>query len=65
MEGLKASLPLFEPQHFVMPFLAHALGTFFGAFLVAAIAPKQKMKYAIGIGLWFLLGGLANIFLLP
>ena len=30
MEGLKASLHLFEPKHFVFPFLAHALGTLVG-----------------------------------
>ena len=27
MEGLKAAMHLFEPKHFIMPFLAHALGT--------------------------------------
>ena len=33
-EGLKASMHLFQPKHFIMPFLAHALGTFVGALLV-------------------------------
>ncbi|HRD40433.1 MAG TPA: hypothetical protein PLC65_17520, partial [Bacteroidia bacterium] len=28
MEGLKASMHLMEPKHFLMPFLAHALGTY-------------------------------------
>ena len=28
MEGLKACLHLCEPKHFLMPFLAHALGVF-------------------------------------
>ena len=32
-EGLKASMHLFQPKHFIMPFLAHALGTFAGALL--------------------------------
>jgi hypothetical protein len=31
MEGLRASLHLFEPKHFVFPFLAHAFGTLVGA----------------------------------
>ncbi len=31
-EGLRAAMPLFEPRHFIMPFLAHALGTLTGAF---------------------------------
>ncbi len=30
MEGLKASLLLFEAKHFVFAFLAHALGALFG-----------------------------------
>ena len=31
-EGLKAAMPLFEPKHFLFPFLAHAVGTLVGAF---------------------------------
>ena len=27
LEGLKTSMHLFQPKHFLMPFLAHALGT--------------------------------------
>ena len=30
VEGLKATMHLFEPKHFLMPFLAHALGTLTG-----------------------------------
>ncbi len=65
MEGLKASLHLFQPKHFIMPFLAHALGTFAGAFLAALVAANHKMKFALGIGIFFLAGGIANTFLLP
>ncbi|UPQ78712.1 hypothetical protein M0M57_13925 [Flavobacterium azooxidireducens] len=65
MEGLKNSMHLFEPKNFVFPFLAHALGTLVGAFLAAKIAANHKMKFAYGIGFFFLLGGIANVFLLP
>lgn len=65
MEGLKSSLHLFEPKHFIMPFLAHALGALSGAFLAALIAPSRKMWYALGIGLWNLVGGVMNTYLLP
>jgi uncharacterized membrane protein HdeD (DUF308 family) len=65
MEGLKESMHLFEPKHFVMPFLAHALGTLLAAFLAASFVTKHKMRFAIGIGIWFLIGGVANIFSLP
>lgn len=65
MEGLKESMHLFQPQHFIMPFLAHALGTFAGAILAALIAVNHKMKFALGIGVFFLVGGIANVFMLP
>lgn len=65
MEGLKNSMHLFEPKNFVFPFLAHALGTIVGAFLVAKIAASHKMKFAYAIGFFFLLGGITNVFLLP
>lgn len=65
MEGLKASMHLFEPKHFLLPFLAHSLGTFAGAFVAAFIAANHKMKFALGIGLFFLAGGITNIFMLP
>lgn len=64
-EGLKASMPFFEWQHFVFPFLAHALGTFVGAVTAAAIAADSKMKFALTIGFFFLMGSVANMVLLP
>jgi hypothetical protein len=65
MEGLKASLHLFEPKHFIMPFLAHALGTLLGAFVTAKMVLNHKMKFALGIGTWYLIGGIINIVMLP
>ncbi len=32
-ERLIESMHLFEPRHFIFPFLAHSLGTFAGAFV--------------------------------
>lgn len=65
MEGLKAGIHLFQPKHFVFPFLAHALGTFAGALLAAIIAASRKMLFALVIGGFFLAGGIANILMLP
>lgn len=65
MEGLKASMHLFEPKHFIFPFLAHALGTLAGAIIAALIAVTHKMKFALGIGLFFIIGGIINIISLP
>ena len=64
MESLKASLHLFEPRHFIFPFLAHALGTLVGAFAAASIAANNKLKFALGIGAFFLIGGITNIIML-
>ena len=65
MEGLKESMHLFQPKHFILPFLAHALGTFAGAFLTGLLAVNHKMKFALGIGAAFLMGGIANTIMLP
>ncbi len=65
IEGLKSSINLFESKHFLMPFLAHALGTLVGAALAALIGATHKKKLALGVGVYFLLGGTAAIFMLP
>jgi uncharacterized membrane protein YqgA involved in biofilm formation len=64
-EGLKASMHLFEPKHFIFPFLAHTLGTLVGASVAALIAASHKTKFALGIGVFFLMGGIASVFMLP
>lgn len=65
MEGLKASMHLFTPKNFIMPWLAHALGTFVGALVAALIAANNKMKFAIAIGCIFLIGGIAAVMMIP
>lgn len=57
MEGLRATMHLFEPKHFLFPFLAHALGTMAGAAAAAAIGASHQFKLAMGIGALFLAGG--------
>lgn len=65
MEGLQASLHLFQPRHFIFPFLAHTLGTFTGAFVAALLAASHKLKIGLAIGVFFLIGGIINVFMLP
>jgi hypothetical protein len=65
MEGLRESIHLFRPRHFLMPFLAHALGTFAGAYLTAKVALSHQLKCALIIGVLFLAGGITNVYLLP
>lgn len=65
-KSLSAGIHLFEPKHFLFPFLAHALGTLAGAlttWLVASKAWKARMAWVIG-GL-FLCGGVAACFMIP
>ena len=63
--GLKAGLHLFEPKHFLLPFLAHAIGTFIGALTCARIAVSMRMVLAMMIGVLFLAGGAQMVMVLP
>ena len=65
MEGLKESIHLFQPKHFLFPFLAHALGTLVGAFVAGLIAANKKMTFALVVGILFLIGGIINTFMIP
>lgn len=65
IDGIRAALPLLEPKHFIIPFLAHAIGTFVSAFIAALIAPAHKMKFALGMGFLGLAGGIAAVFMIP
>lgn len=65
MDSLIEGMHLFGPQHFIMPWLAHALGTLVGAFVAAKIARKHKQVIAIVIGVTFLVGGIMNVYMLP
>lgn len=65
MEGLTASMHLFTPINFLMPFLAHALGTLLGAYIAALIAASYKLQFGLAIGGCFLVGGIMNIMMLP
>ncbi|MFZ6801550.1 hypothetical protein [Undibacterium sp. Di24W] len=64
-EGLKESMHLFETKHFIFPFVAHAAGTLVGSLLAALIAASHKLRFAFGIGVLFLAGGVASAFMLP
>lgn len=61
MEKLQESMALFTPANFLFPFLGHAVGTLAGAFVAAKLAASHPMKLALGIGVFFLVGGIAAI----
>ena len=64
-ESLSEAMHLFEPRHFIMPFLAHAVGTFAGALAAYLIAASYKAQVAYVIGAVFLCGGVAASFMVP
>lgn len=64
-ESLQQSIHLFQPQHFIMPFLAHALGTFAGALVAYVLAVSHPKHLAFGIGALYFCGGLAASFMIP
>lgn len=57
MESLAESMHLFTFWNYVPPFLAHALGTLVGAFLAVRLAGSHHGKIALGMGVFFLIGG--------
>lgn len=61
MEKLAETMQLFEPQNFIFPFLGHAVGTLFGAYVAARLAATNHMKIALGVGVFFLLGGITAV----
>ena len=65
MDALASVMPTLSYEYFIFPFLAHALGTLVGAFVAATIAANNKMKFAIAIGCFFLIGGIINVVMLP
>ncbi len=64
-ESLAKAIHLFEPRHFIMPFLAHAVGTLTGALAAYLIAASYKAQIAYAIGAVFLCGGVAASFMIP
>lgn len=60
-EALAHSMPLFKPANFLFPFLGHAVGTLVGAFVAAKFAATRKSQFAIAVGVFFLLGGIAAV----
>ena len=64
MESLRAAMPNFPPVQFIVPFVAHAVGTLVGALVATLIAATSKFKIAMAIGIIFLIGGIiAGIYL--
>lgn len=64
-EGLQAAMPLLEPRHFLVPFLAHALGTLVGALVGSLLTASRRAVVAYAVGAVFLCGGVAASVMIP
>lgn len=65
MDALVDVMPTLEFKYFVFPFLAHAIGTLSGATIAGLMATSHKMKFSLGIGGLFLLGGIIVNYMMP
>ena len=65
VQSLSASMHLLGPQHFVFPFLAHALGTLAGAMVAFLIAASYRSLFSYAIGAVTMVGGIAAAFMFP
>lgn len=65
MESLKENIASFPAKNFIFPFLAHAIGTLIGAFVVVKIAANNHFRLAMIVAGVFLLGGIMMIMDLP
>ena len=64
-EGLQAAMPYMGPEHFLFPFLAHALGTLLSALLITRFLKSQQFVFSMMAGILFLLGGVSMVIMLP
>jgi len=64
-EGLELAMPFLKPQHYIFPFLAHAIGTLSGSIFAGIVAVSNRDRNAWIVGLFFLMGGVANVTMLP
>ncbi len=65
MEAFARIMPTLSNEHFIFPFLAHALGTFIGALFAGIIAANRKMIFSLSIGGMFFIGGIIINYMLP
>jgi len=64
-EGLQAAMLHMGPEHFLFPFLAHALGTLLSAVLITRFLKSQQFVFAMMAGMLFMLGGISMVIMLP
>lgn len=64
-ESINQGMHLFGPEHFLSPWLAHALGTLVGAFVATKIMKTQGYAIGLVVGAMFLIGGIISVIDIP
>jgi hypothetical protein len=64
-EALQRGIDLFQPKHFVMPWLAHALGTLVGAIVTYRLAASHQGRLPYLVGGLFFIGGVSATMMIP
>ncbi len=65
VEGMSQGMHLLEPQHFAVPFLAHALGSFVGALVACFAVASHRQRAVYFVGVFYLLGGITAATMIP
>jgi hypothetical protein len=65
IKSIADNISLYEPKHFLMPYLAHAIGTLVAAYFVSRFAVSHRFKLAMLCGVLFLIGGIMAVKMIP
>ena len=65
LTALAEVMPTLDFEYFIFPFLAHALGTLFGAVVAGILAVNHPMRFSLAIGALFLIGGIMVNYMIP
>ena len=64
-DAVAASMHLYEARHFITPLVAHAAGTFSGAFVAVLVAASRPMAIALVTGAIYFMGGVTASVMIP
>ena len=65
LDSIKSNIHRYSTGNLLLPIIAHALGTLVGAFVTVKLAARNQKALALGIGAFFLLGGVYMVYLIP
>jgi len=64
VESIRANIHLYDASHFLVPLIAHAVGTFVGALVAYITASSYALRFAYLIGGVFMAGGISAAYMI-